>query len=204
MHFCTCLGFGQIRPRFQMSTDPRLSSLTPSTSACLKTMVAAMQQRCHECTSSVHRCPLDVYADCVRVTMILTCRLQAPQYPQNPPPDFPIHVNEDDASVTVAAGISQRLLLDYLANFKYAPAPHLKTIISMVDLTLAPEKCGLILLTCYTCCWQLTFFEQCTWGQSCQHHSILLSTSDDQVGMPIDQQIFSTKSGQIALMVLNL
>ena len=46
-------------------------------------------------------------------------RLQAPQYPSNPPPEFPIHVSEDDASVTVAAGVSQRLLLDYLANFKW-------------------------------------------------------------------------------------
>ncbi|KAK9839103.1 hypothetical protein WJX74_009638 [Apatococcus lobatus] len=49
-------------------------------------------------------------------------RLQAPQYPSNPPPDFPIHINEDESSVTAAAGVSQRLLLDYLANFKSSKA----------------------------------------------------------------------------------
>ena len=48
----------------------------------------------------------------------LMCRLEAPQYPSSPSANFPIHIDEQKGSVTVAAGISQRLLLDYLANYK--------------------------------------------------------------------------------------
>ncbi|PSC73887.1 L-gulonolactone oxidase [Micractinium conductrix] len=38
-------------------------------------------------------------------------------------PDFPIQVNEDARTVTVAAGITQRRVLDYLADYKYWKEP---------------------------------------------------------------------------------
>lgn len=38
------------------------------------------------------------------------------------PPDFPIRVNEPALTVTVAAGITQRALLDYLAAYQCAHA----------------------------------------------------------------------------------
>lgn len=40
------------------------------------------------------------------------------------PADFPIKVDEDAATVTVAAGIPQRMLLSYLADYKYWKQPN--------------------------------------------------------------------------------
>ena len=39
------------------------------------------------------------------------------------PTNFPIQVNEDDATVTVAAGIPQRMLLEYLSEYRYWKQP---------------------------------------------------------------------------------
>ena len=39
------------------------------------------------------------------------------------PDDFPIKVDEDAATVTVAAGIPQRMLLEYLAGYTYWKQP---------------------------------------------------------------------------------
>ncbi|GMH44322.1 hypothetical protein BSKO_12256 [Bryopsis sp. KO-2023] len=38
-------------------------------------------------------------------------------------PDFPIQVNEEEATVTVAAGVSQRQVLDFLADYRYGLNP---------------------------------------------------------------------------------
>ena len=40
-----------------------------------------------------------------------------------PPPEFPIQVDEAARTVTVAAGISQRMLLEYLSEYKYGSEP---------------------------------------------------------------------------------
>lgn len=37
--------------------------------------------------------------------------------PEGPPESFPIQVDEENATVTVAAGVPQRMLLDYLSNY---------------------------------------------------------------------------------------
>ena len=42
---------------------------------------------------------------------------------QAPPPDFPIQVDEAAQTVTVAAGIPQRQLLDYLSDYTYGSNP---------------------------------------------------------------------------------
>jgi len=39
------------------------------------------------------------------------------------PDDFPIQVNEEDATVTVAAGITQRMLFEYLGNYTHWKEP---------------------------------------------------------------------------------
>jgi len=39
------------------------------------------------------------------------------------PDDFPIQVNEEDATVTVAAGITQRMLFEYLSNYTHWKEP---------------------------------------------------------------------------------
>ena len=43
------------------------------------------------------------------------CRIENPTYPVNVAPDFPIQVHEENDTVTVQAGVTQRILLDYLA-----------------------------------------------------------------------------------------
>ena len=43
-------------------------------------------------------------------------------YSMNVPPSFPIQVDEPARTATVQAGVPQRILLDYLAAFKCAPA----------------------------------------------------------------------------------
>lgn len=49
----------------------------------------------------------------------LFCRILNPTYPNPVPATFPIQVDENARTVTVAAGIPQRILLDYLANYKW-------------------------------------------------------------------------------------
>jgi len=56
------------------------------------------------------------------------CSIQNPIDPQEfsnkqIPTDFPIQVNEDAATVTVAAGIPQRMLLNYLSEYRYWKEP---------------------------------------------------------------------------------
>ncbi|KAK9838533.1 hypothetical protein WJX81_005953 [Elliptochloris bilobata] len=46
-----------------------------------------------------------------------------PTYPVDAPPGFPIRVDEAARTVTVAAGVPQRIFLDYLAAYKTAKAP---------------------------------------------------------------------------------
>ncbi len=43
---------------------------------------------------------------------------------QDPPEDFPIRVDEDKQEVTVAAGIPQRALLDYLSEYTHGKEPN--------------------------------------------------------------------------------
>jgi FAD/FMN-containing dehydrogenase len=43
---------------------------------------------------------------------------------QEPPEDFPIKVDEDKQEVTVAAGIPQRALLEYLSEYTYGKEPN--------------------------------------------------------------------------------
>ena len=42
------------------------------------------------------------------------------------PPNFPIQVNESDATVTVEAGVSTRVLLDYLSDYMYGSQAFIK------------------------------------------------------------------------------
>lgn len=42
---------------------------------------------------------------------------------QTIPDDFPIHVDEDAGTVTVAAGVPQRMLLEYLSQYRYWKQP---------------------------------------------------------------------------------
>ncbi|KAK9825646.1 hypothetical protein WJX81_004482, partial [Elliptochloris bilobata] len=46
-----------------------------------------------------------------------------PVYPMDVPPGFPIRVDETARTATVAAGVPQRILLDYLAAYKTPAAP---------------------------------------------------------------------------------
>ena len=50
-----------------------------------------------------------------RITLRLARRIENPAYPVNVAPDFPIQVHEKNDTVTVQAGVTQRILLDYLA-----------------------------------------------------------------------------------------
>jgi hypothetical protein len=43
---------------------------------------------------------------------------------EQPPEDFPIHVDEDAQEVTVTAGIPQRALLEYLSEYTYGKEPN--------------------------------------------------------------------------------
>lgn len=45
-------------------------------------------------------------------------RIESPSYSQDQPESFPIQVDEDALTVTVAAGIPQRILLDYLSHYQ--------------------------------------------------------------------------------------
>ena len=47
-------------------------------------------------------------------------RMLNPSYSMVVPPEFPIQVHEAEQKVTVQAGITQRMLLDYLAAYKCA------------------------------------------------------------------------------------
>ena len=50
----------------------------------------------------------------------MCCRILAPTYAAQFAPSFPIQVNEDARTVRVQSGITQRILLDYLANYTCA------------------------------------------------------------------------------------
>jgi FAD/FMN-containing dehydrogenase len=72
-------------------------------------------------------------------------QIQAPVSPEAfaggavPPTEFPILVDEESRSVTVAAGISQRALLDYLSEYKFGTEPRgwtLPTISYFIDQTV--------------------------------------------------------------------
>lgn len=45
----------------------------------------------------------------------MSCRIETPTYAKQVAPDFPIQVHEENDTVTVQAGVTQRILLDYLA-----------------------------------------------------------------------------------------
>ncbi|KAK9791383.1 hypothetical protein WJX73_008541 [Symbiochloris irregularis] len=49
--------------------------------------------------------------------------IEKPQYPKPASADFPIQVNEGTLTVTAQAGVPQRILLDYLANYTTPLAP---------------------------------------------------------------------------------
>ncbi|CAK0783638.1 hypothetical protein CVIRNUC_006837 [Coccomyxa viridis] len=49
--------------------------------------------------------------------------IESPTYPVNVAPDFPIQVHEENDTVTVQAGVTQRILVDYLAAHTTAKAP---------------------------------------------------------------------------------
>ena len=53
----------------------------------------------------------------LEVLFVFPCRIENPTNSQNVAPDFPIQVNEVLRTVTVQAGVPQRLLLDYLSNY---------------------------------------------------------------------------------------
>ena len=49
--------------------------------------------------------------------------LRPPAPMRTPPPGFPIVVDEEQRTVTVAAGVPQRMLLDYLAEYRMGKQP---------------------------------------------------------------------------------
>ena len=51
--------------------------------------------------------------------------VENPPYQENLASDYPIQVDEEQMTVTVDAGIPQRLLLDYLALYRYCLPEHL-------------------------------------------------------------------------------
>ena len=54
--------------------------------------------------------------------LLAACRMQNPTYTVQVAPDFPIQVHEGNSTVTVQAGVTQRILLNYLAAYMCAPA----------------------------------------------------------------------------------
>ena len=58
-----------------------------------------------------------VFSPCGPVGM---CRIVSPSYSKSQTDTFPIQVDEQQELVTVAAGVPQRILLDYLAAYTYA------------------------------------------------------------------------------------
>jgi len=52
--------------------------------------------------------------------LLITCRMENPIYAVQVAPDYPIQVHEDNNTVTVQAGVTQRILLNFLASYKCA------------------------------------------------------------------------------------
>jgi FAD/FMN-containing dehydrogenase len=50
---------------------------------------------------------------------LVWCSIEDPTTVMNFTRSFPIQVNEAKQTVTVQAGVTQRMLLDYLANYTY-------------------------------------------------------------------------------------
>jgi hypothetical protein len=61
------------------------------------------------------------------MTRLLRYRILDPTYAAQFAPSFPIQVNEDARTVRVQSGITQRILLDYLANYTCTPSIYLLT-----------------------------------------------------------------------------
>lgn len=49
--------------------------------------------------------------------LVFVARIEQPTYAKQSAPSFPIQVDEDRQIVTVQAGVTQRILLNYLANY---------------------------------------------------------------------------------------
>ena len=58
--------------------------------------------------------------DVSKVMLLCACRMQNPTYTVQVAPDFPIQVHEGNDTVTVQAGVTQRILLNYLAAYMCA------------------------------------------------------------------------------------
>lgn len=63
-----------------------------------------------------NRSASNVDCECM-LTSIALCRIENLVYPKPAPPEYPIQVNEVRQTVTAQAGVPQRILLDYLANY---------------------------------------------------------------------------------------
>lgn len=67
------------------------------------------------------------------------CRLLAPTYAKNMSANFPIQVDEDAQTVRVQAGITQRILLDYLANYTCALTTLFRSLLSTSTCNVTTE-----------------------------------------------------------------
>ena len=73
-------------------------------------------------TAPVWRVRVQIIGFMSTMWFIVARRIMKPTYSMSVPPSFPIQVDEPALTATVQAGVPQRILLDYLAAYKYAPA----------------------------------------------------------------------------------